>query len=283
MSTYVEADVEQDAKRIEETLTLLPGAYFQHQSMAQQRLYRVKAAALEGAKVPGLVAQGLDMARQIGELSSEVSALQARVAELERERNEAKQRESQALDLASKAQSGRSAAQDRVAELEAKVTQAHAEWDAATDRATEAESERDALRAQVESLASAGERLEQQHLASAKESEEPLRTAYRYAAGAAKVLRSSARDVLSAPPAETTPATEKFDAVMEAVKLAQEAGLPVRFTPIPDPQVASAFTPEQVAGLRSLGIPTGRAEARRSRCSECGKVGPLHDPGVLHE
>lgn len=70
-----------------------------------------------------------------------------------------------------------------------------------------AESERDALRAQVEALATAGERLEQQHLAAAKESEEPLRTAYRYAAGSAKVLGTMARDARSASPAERMPSS----------------------------------------------------------------------------
>ncbi|MBZ4371505.1 hypothetical protein [Corallococcus sp. AS-1-6] len=56
MSACKPEEVEQEAKRIEETLTLLPGAYCQHQALAQRRLYRLRDAALEGAKVPGLVA-----------------------------------------------------------------------------------------------------------------------------------------------------------------------------------------------------------------------------------
>lgn len=150
-------------------------------------LARLRDLALLGVQVPGLVAErddwrrkALDRDLQVVGLTSEVAALQARVAELRREWKR--------LD-------------------EAAITMSRT-VDKVMEQRDEARSERDALRAQVESLASAGERLEQQHLASAKESEEPLRTTYRYAAGAAKVLSASARDVLSAPPAETTPCME---------------------------------------------------------------------------
>lgn len=100
---------------------------------------------------------------------------------------------------------------DRIRRLDAKhgrrMAGAKQAVDAVRRLQRKAEDERDAFRAQVEALATAGERLEQQHLAAAKESEEPLRTAYRYAAGSAKVLGTMARDARSASPAETMPSS----------------------------------------------------------------------------
>lgn len=139
MSNYTEADVEQARVRVR---ALIRGQVVSLNEQAS--LETLIAAALDGTKVPGLVAwqhavlevlaTGLANQPTVDNAPVIIRGMVAKLREFD-------QRDAEV-----------SALQARVAELEAKVTQAHAEWDAATDRATEAEAERDALRAQVDAV-----------------------------------------------------------------------------------------------------------------------------------
>lgn len=186
---YTEADVERDNGTVTEHIDGTRMGVM----TARASLCRLKAAALEGAKVQGLVEQVATRERiaaalqarvaveeeshkrtmsELDESEKEVTTLRARVAELERERDA----------LLSKAESE--------------------EWDtdAATWKANEKaeevkrlESERDALRAQVETVPTLVRKALHRHGLSASlchESAEEVRRA------------------LSAPPAETTPQPE---------------------------------------------------------------------------
>ncbi|NRD60830.1 hypothetical protein HRD49_03630 [Corallococcus exiguus] len=106
--------------------------------------------------------------------------------------------------------------------------------------------ERDALRAQVPEL---------EHAVLAR-AEAHKRTS---------LARRDAPPAVSVPPAETTPAPEKFDAVMEAVKLAQDAGLPVRFTSIPERKEGAAARPHLM--LSALDVRPAAPPSLRVRAS----------------
>lgn len=103
-------------------------------------------------------------------LLTERARLTARVAELEREKALAEQREARTVEDTT----------HRLTQMKARAT---------------------AAEAQVREVATACERLEQQHLESAKgAATEGTRTAHRYAAGAAKVLGAVARDAATPAP-----------------------------------------------------------------------------------
>lgn len=138
MSNYTEADVEQWALEVHDGSNLRTHAVL-------TAIAKLKAAALEGAKVPGLEQQVADLQQKVCDWQA-ASGLESGSGDpdgIEPHHLEADIRKRDAEV---------SALQARVAELEAKVTQAHAEWDAATDRTTEVTTDRNALRAQVEEL-----------------------------------------------------------------------------------------------------------------------------------
>lgn len=139
-----------------------------------RHLDRLKAAALLGAQVPGLVLErddwrrkALDRDLQVVGLTSEVSTLQARVAELERERDAARA--------------------------------AVHEWKKIKDRLV---SERDALRAQAEKVSAALRRLlgSYTHL--------PGSGAFAQHLAPCGCVVCEALDALSAPPTETKKETD---------------------------------------------------------------------------
>lgn len=205
MSNYTEADVAQDEAALLEFIE--SGEHGRGAAIAM--VSRLGTAALEGAKVPGLVEQvrhwrdaadevAKNRSDEVRAYLSEVSALQARVAELERE---LEQERDVSRDLAAagleterqraEAESERNALQARVAELEDALGEAE-DWkhlhEAEKAAREEVVSERDALRAQVEKVRAGAE------------------AAKGHSAWASRILAT-----LSAPPAETTPAPERAE------------------------------------------------------------------------
>lgn len=175
MSNYTEADVERWFQDADESLA--KHGYTMNGTVRRD-LPAIRSAALEGAKMPGLV-EALGAARNAitawreirdrlvserDEARREVSALQARVKELER----------QGLDMAR-----------QVGELSGEVFNLT--------------SERDALRAQVTSLRSA------------MIEEAASIDLYWLSPADKKAVADRIRAALSAPPAETTPAPESAD------------------------------------------------------------------------
>jgi hypothetical protein len=262
MSNYTEADV----KKWRESLVVGLGDAAKSPTPAAC-LKGLEAAALEGAKVPGLVAdnaalvaalrsalqrmsaQDWHAAREtllesiekshpgtdlLAEHEAKVSTLKARVAERDDWRRKALDRDLQVVGLTSEV----SALQSQVAELEHAKEEAGrflAERDRARAEGLALLSERDALRAQV-----------------AQFKQSATTALVMLAEGQHALVEANLRLAISAPPAETTP------------------------------QVASAFTPEQVAGLQALGVPVEPAETtlaperQEKWCSQCDSV---HAPG----
>lgn len=75
----------------------------------------------------------------------------------------------------------------------------------------------------VAELVAACERLEARHLAEAKDASEPLRTAYRYAAGAAKTVGAMARDAAPGSPATQPAPVGLLEAVGAVLKDAESS------------------------------------------------------------
>lgn len=135
MSNYTEADVMMDAMTVGGALSLLDHDDVGQRTEGRSALSRLKAAALEGAKVPGLVA---DLAQRTRERDSEME-----------ERWKASEVKRQQTERAEAADAKVSALQARVKELEQAVL-ARAEAHKRTSLSRRAaECERDALRAQV--------------------------------------------------------------------------------------------------------------------------------------
>lgn len=251
MSNYTEADAKRDTGRL--------AGYVSGVGVREDReaLARLEAAALEGAKVPGLVADNAalhqramdalsvatepvtafqrahkanaalaDLLEQprpgaalLAEHEAKVSALQARVKELERERDA---REEQAFGL-------------------------RQSFDGATKRVAVLVSERDALRAQVDAVDDIASGVV---LRGEGEAQESL---------AHRILAT-----ISAPPAETTPAPER--AQLEAWKIAHNADC-----------TCTRCLPG-MKGPHKVGCPAGvRLGEPQAPCVKCGTA-PLLPP-----
>lgn len=219
----------------------------------------------------------LERGENITRITEEHRALTARVAELESLRRSDAERLDGALE-------GWRKETARVAELEReneRLSELCSEWAQAADVVTpndhrperlreralvlveqanaqaEAEARATAAEAKVREVATACERLERSHLETAKETTGEVRTGYRYAAGAAKVLGAVARD--AATPLATTPAPGLREAVDEQLRKVRKAILDEKAKPRPsqarisewrlvegvlEPLAADAATPE---------------------------------------
>ncbi|MFP2897818.1 hypothetical protein [Corallococcus sp. 4LFB] len=155
MSACKPEEVEQETRRIEETLTLLPAAYYQQQSLAQQRLYHLRAAALEGAKVPGLVADNAALVQAIQRIEPHLPHLDAGPIRFSEHAQAAGAlRSALALDHPGAALLAEHAAQ--VATLTAEVDRLQKQTQAVTEKykrdVTELTEQRDTLRDEVAAL-----------------------------------------------------------------------------------------------------------------------------------